>query len=236
MFVASEGDEELVEEEWEPSRLTLAGADEEEVLVALEGETEIVVVTVVGETASFAFPPRVERPSKVTRAFSETQERLAELKRAMILLALSGIEKLVEEPEISREIESPRVTFVRLASVKEAVVQPVEEASVHVDPVNPLVQIQAQELLSRTEVPPFWQAVEGSAVHFSTSDKVVPVAVLALLKTRSSRGTTIAAATITNRPNKSKRNNQQGIPQHLRPFFCRFPFLSSGLGSALFGS
>lgn len=50
---------------------------------------------VVAVTISVAPPWRVDSPSKVTRAFSEAQVRLALLKRAMMVLSERGIEKLV---------------------------------------------------------------------------------------------------------------------------------------------
>lgn len=52
-------------------------------------------VVLVGTTTSAAEPTLVSRPSKVTSAFSEVQERLAVLKRAMITVEDSGIEKFV---------------------------------------------------------------------------------------------------------------------------------------------
>jgi len=55
------------------------------------------VVSLVGEgtTISFAPPTRLERPSKVTSAFSDKQERLPELKRARMTVEKRGIEKFV---------------------------------------------------------------------------------------------------------------------------------------------
>ena len=47
---------------------------------------------VMEKTRSLAAPSRSERPWKVTKAFSVAQERLAELKRARMVLSESGIE------------------------------------------------------------------------------------------------------------------------------------------------
>jgi hypothetical protein len=76
---------------------------------ALLSEIETVSVAI---TIAFATPCRSLSPSKVTSAFSEAQERLAELKRARMTLSKRGMEKLVWDWAMSRVIESPSVTFV----------------------------------------------------------------------------------------------------------------------------
>ena len=57
-------------------------------------------------------PVRSSEPSKVTRAFSEVQVRLLELKRDMMMFEVKGIEKFVCESEMRRGIASPRVTLL----------------------------------------------------------------------------------------------------------------------------
>lgn len=52
----------------------------------------VVAELVVENTRSPADPRRSERPWKVTNAFSVAQERLAELKRARIVLSERGME------------------------------------------------------------------------------------------------------------------------------------------------
>jgi len=56
---------------------------------------EAVSLVEEGTTISLAPPTRVDRPSKVTSAFSDKQERLPELKRARMTVEKRGIEKLV---------------------------------------------------------------------------------------------------------------------------------------------
>jgi hypothetical protein len=105
-------------------------------------------------TSSLAFPFLSSEPSNVTSEFSDAQLRLAVLKRARMVFPVNGMEKLDCASAISRGMESPSVTFaVPLESV--VVVQPVDAATVHVAPVKPFVHIQAQDPLSRKEVPPF---------------------------------------------------------------------------------
>lgn len=155
-----------------------------------------------------------ERPPKVTRAFSAVQERFAELKRARRMVPSRGMEKLLAAAAMRRGMASPVVTFER-TPVRVDVVQPVVVAMEQVFPVKPLMQIQAQAPLFRNVLPPFWQAVVESAAHCCSGVSFV-VAGLGLWMTRSSMGTTIAAAIITRRPKRRSRNAQQGIPQQRR--------------------
>lgn len=113
-----------------------------------------------GEAAS---PEGRDSPLNVTSAFSDTQVRFAELKRASTTEEESGMLKLVCAAEIRRGMESPRVT----SGVEEmvAVVQPVVPLMVQVGPVKPFMHMQEQVPVEKTEVPPFWHAVLGSAAH-----------------------------------------------------------------------
>ena len=148
-WVATEGDAAAVDESCLRALILPLGLD----AVVGVGEDEDVDVT--GVTTSFPCPTRSERPSKVTRAFSETQERLAELKRARMLSPKRGIEKLVWAAEMRRGMDSPRVTFVYEEPERVVVVQPVALATAQVEPVKPLMQMQEQELVLKVEVPPF---------------------------------------------------------------------------------
>lgn len=181
----------------------------------------------VGVTASDPLPIRSDRPSNVTSAFSEAQDRLAELKRAMTILSERGIEKLDKAPVIIRDIESPIVTFVSPEFVKVVVEQPTDEAVVHVEPVKPFVHIHAQEPLSIKELPPFWQAVEAPASHCWIWDNVDAVLALGLWMTSSSRGTTTAAAIMIKRIKRTSINPQHGRPQQRLPRFLDCPFFTS---------
>jgi hypothetical protein len=177
------------------------------------------LLLVVAVTISFAAPSRVDAPSKVTSAFSDVQVRFALLKRAMMVLSERGMEKFAWASEMRREIESPSVTFVRSEEERVVVVQPVALAVVHVAPVNPFVHIQAHDPESIMDVPPFLQAVAGLASHCWRAERVVVDAVFDLWKTRSSRGTTTAAAVIIRRIKRTIMNPQQGKPQQRRFFF-----------------
>ena len=94
--------------------------------------------------------------------------------------------------------------------------QPVKFAIVHVGPVKPFVQIQAHEPLSRMEVPPFWHAVAVTEEQVVRADAVEVEEVLGRWKTRSSRGTTTAAAIITRRIRRTRTKPQIGRPQQRR--------------------
>lgn len=111
------------------------------------------VSVATGVTISFAFPLRVDKPSKVTRAFSDPQERFAVLKRAIRVSAVSGTEKLAAAVDIRRGMESPIVTLERLPSV--VVVHPVAPTTLQVVPVNPFVHTHAHDPLSIRLKPPF---------------------------------------------------------------------------------
>lgn len=75
-----------------------------------DGRREISKVA-EGTTTALAAPMRRDRPSNVTRAFSERQDRFAALKRARITVEKSGIEKLDCADWIRRGMESPNVTL-----------------------------------------------------------------------------------------------------------------------------
>jgi hypothetical protein len=104
-------------------------------------------------------------PPNVTSAFSARQLRLAALKRARISFASSGTEKFPLAPSSSLGTELPKVAFVKPPS-SVVVAQPVAPATLHVEPVNPLMQRQAQFPEFRKAEPPFWHDVAGSAAHF----------------------------------------------------------------------
>jgi len=110
----------------------------------------------VGCTISAAAPTRTDWPSNVTRAFSVTQDRLAELKRARMRLPKRGMEKLDWAAEMSRGMELPSVTLAYAGSVARfVVVQPEAPLTEHVEPVKPLVHIHEQVPVEREDVPPF---------------------------------------------------------------------------------
>jgi hypothetical protein len=126
------------------------------------GTSDIVLVTSsrflrLGTTA-FAAPPNV------ISAFSARQLRLAELKRARISFASSGMEKFPLASSSNLGTESPSVTFV-IPPSSVVVVQPVDPATLHVEPVKPLMQRQAQFPEFKKAEPPFWHEVAGSAAH-----------------------------------------------------------------------
>lgn len=90
-------------------------ADPRLLLLLFELELDVADATeeevVVGDTSSFASPTRSDKPSNVTSAFSDTQDKLAELKRARMTVSRSGIEKFVCASAINRGMASPNVTF-----------------------------------------------------------------------------------------------------------------------------
>jgi hypothetical protein len=195
-------------------------------------EDEVAEVA-VGVTTSFAWLTRWDWPSNVTRAFSDEHDRLAELNRARIVFSERGIEKFVWAAEIRRDMESPMVTLFKSELESVVVVQPDEPAIEQVAPVKPFVHIHAQDPLSSTDDPPFWQAVVEFASHCWTGVKVAEAA-LGLRKTKNSRGMTTAAAMIIKSIKTTRRNPQHGSPQQRRRFFSlgwalgsRFP-LDSG--------
>jgi len=108
----------------------------------------------LGTTMAFASPTLFDEPLKVTRAFSETHEIFAALKRERMVVEESGMEKFVCAAWINRGIESPSVTLVRSLE-RVAVVQPIADAMVQVLPVKPFVQIHAHAPDVRSVVPPF---------------------------------------------------------------------------------
>jgi hypothetical protein len=173
-----------------------------------------------GSTTSFALPTRVLWPSNVTRAFSETHERLAELKRSRMVLADSGMEKLVWAVVIRRDMDSPTVTLGSCAP-NVAVVHPVAPLTVHVAPLNPLMQIQEQAPLDKKVVPPFWHFVAVSVAHCckGLTTAAADVVALFLCMTTISNGITTAAAIMMRSRRITTQNTQTGIP-HQRRFLA----------------
>jgi hypothetical protein len=112
----------------------------------------------------------------------------------------------------------PSVTFEYVPEGKVVVVQPVRFATVHVGPVKPLMQMQEHDPLSNIEVPPFWHAVAVVEEQVERADAVGVDEVLGLWSTRSSRGTTTAAAIIIRRIRRTMRKAQTGRPQQRRRF------------------
>lgn len=92
LFVAAAEDAAAAAEEDEGTvkNIVLLGAAVRRTFCVTEG-----LSVATGVTISFAFPLRVDKPSKVTRAFSDPQERLAVLNRAISFSAVRGTEKLV---------------------------------------------------------------------------------------------------------------------------------------------
>jgi hypothetical protein len=164
---------------------------------------------------SSLLPTRSALPSNVTRAFSLVQVRFAALKRARITLSKSGMEKFACASVINRGMALPSVTL-EYPGEKLVIVQPVKLATVQVGPVKPFVQMHAQAPLSNIEVPPFWHAVAVTDEQVARVDAVVVEEVLGLWNTKSSRGTTTAAAIITRRIRRTRRNPQTGRPQQRR--------------------
>jgi hypothetical protein len=155
-------------------------------------------------------------PSNVTSAFSLAQVRFAALKRARITLSKSGMEKFACASAMRRGIAVPRVTLEYVPLGKLAVVQPVKFATVQVEPVKPFVQMQAHEPLSKIEVPPFWHAVAVTVEQVARAEAADDEDFLGLWKTRSSKGTTTAAAIITRRIRRTRRKPHMGRPQQRR--------------------
>jgi hypothetical protein len=147
------------------------------VAVAEVTAEEVVAATL---TTSLPFPIGVDSPSKVTSAFSVAHERLLLLNLTMMVLAERGMEKFDCASEMSREIESPTVTFMEEKPDRIVVTQPVAFPEVHVDPVNPFVQMHAHDPLSMRLTPPFLQAVAVSASHCWMADNVFAVVVFDL--------------------------------------------------------
>lgn len=172
------------------------------------------------ETVSEEEPDRSSSPSNVTRAFSEVQVRLPELKREIMILEVKGIEKFVSEAEMSRGIASPMVTL--LESVKFAVVHPTELSSAQVEPVNPFVHMQLQIPEAMEFVPPFRHVRVDSQEDVDEAAEVVDeveLLGLCLWRTTSSKGITTAAAIMMRPIRRKMRKQQSDTPQHLLPFF-----------------
>lgn len=112
------------------------------------------LLALAGEEAE---PMGQSLPLNVTRAFSASHERFAELNCTRIISDDNGILKFVLAPEIRRGMDSPRVTLlyrVPFELVMEVVVQPLELATEQVEPVYPLAQMQAHALEAMMLVPP----------------------------------------------------------------------------------
>ncbi len=174
-------------------------------------------LALAGEEAE---PIGLSMPLKVTRAFSASQDKFAELKRARMISDDKGMLKFDLEPAIRRGIDSPRVTFlytVPLESVMEVVVQPLELATVQVEPVKPFAQMQEQASEERMLVPPLaqgvvcWQRASWDVVFGDFEED--------LLMTRRNRGTRTAAATTSMVTRVISRKSQIGSPQQRRPGF-----------------
>jgi hypothetical protein len=78
-------------------------------LTALAVGVGVLPLSLAGEEAE---PTGQSMPLKVTRAFSASQERFPELKRARIMSDDKGMLKLAFALEISRGIDSPSVTLL----------------------------------------------------------------------------------------------------------------------------
>lgn len=142
-------------------------------------EEELASAVEEGTTRAFGSPTRCERPSNVTSAFSDRQDRFALLNRAKMTFEKSGMEKFVCAAVMRRGIESPRVTL-GYSFERVVVVQPVALATVHVEPVKPLMHRQAQLPEERKVLPPFWQAVVGFCWHCWRGESLVAAAGFAL--------------------------------------------------------
>ena len=90
---------------------------------------------------------------------------------------------------------------------------------VQVEPVKPLIHIHEQLPVERTEEPPFRHSVVELDWHCSNVGSEVDEVDLLLWKTKSSRGTTIAAAMIMRIIRRRRRNPHTGRPQQRRGVF-----------------
>lgn len=131
----------------------------------------LLVVVVVDDS-------RVDDPSKVTRAFSATHERLFALNLDRIVVAERGMEKFICPSWTRRGMAWPSVTLLRVLSVEDkvVVVHPSLLDVVQSFPVKPLVQMQEQTPSVTTFVPPLahvicdWQSESsGCAVGVTVS-------------------------------------------------------------------
>lgn len=154
---------------------------------------------------------------KVTRAFSASQERFAELKRARMMSDDKEMLKLDFAPEIRRGMDSPRVTLlytVPFELVMVVVVQPAELATAHVEPVKPLAQMHEQAFEEIMLVPPLAHGVV--CWHWASWDAVFEEVEEDLLMTRRNNGTRTAAATMRSVTNAMRRKTHIGSPQQRR--------------------
>lgn len=127
---------------------------------ATDVESARLTNSLVGEgliSNTFSGTERAERPLNVTNAFSEVHVSLNEANNPKMLVALSGMLKLVAEPVKRRGIVSPSVTLFILSTV--VVVQDALDGWVHSEPANPLTHKQLQlPSLPRMLIPPFLQS------------------------------------------------------------------------------
>jgi hypothetical protein len=99
----------------------------------------------------------------VTSAFSETQDRLPELRRPRTMLGTIGMLKFDSAPERRRGMEYPRVASDRPSMDVE--VQPVVPPTLQVEPVKPLMHMQEQLPPAMIDEPPFLHSVLESDWH-----------------------------------------------------------------------
>ena len=105
---------------------------------------------------------RVDLLLKVTRAFSELQERFVALKRERMVDELRGMLKFVWPADSRRGILLPRVAFLygwpgSAVELTLMVVQPMSAALSQWAPVNPLAHTQRQASPATMLVPPLAQ-------------------------------------------------------------------------------
>ena len=98
----------------------------------------------------------------------------------------------------------------------EVVVQPVVPPTLQVEPVKPLIHIHEQPPPERIDEPPFLHSVLGSDWHCWSWAAEVDVEDFCLWMTRSSMGTTTAAAMTMRIIRRTRRNPQTGRPQQRR--------------------
>lgn len=131
-------------------------------------------------------------------------------------------------------MEAPMVTSVYVfASVEEVavdvkltVVQPTADSSSQFVPVKLLTQIQLHIPPLMMLCPPLLHVESFSQI--SRAERFLFASGF-LFNTSSSNGTTIAAAITSNKTMRRIRNQQIGIPQHLRPLRGRASLSSLGV-------
>jgi hypothetical protein len=153
-------------------------------------------------------------PSNVTSAFSDMQDRFAELKRASTRLGDSGMLKFDCALVRRRGMEYPSVTSDNVSI--EVVVQPVVPPILQVEPVKPLMQIHEQVPPDRIDEPPFWHSVVALDWHCCSWTSAAEEVDFCLWTTRSSTGTTTAAAMTIRMIRSTRRKPHIGRPQQRR--------------------